>query len=144
MTRLVHGEQTILHAVVQHLAMSKSRNQIPTYGVVELMKERDCTSAFHGYRNFPGYICISMNEEVVHGIGNDSRIIQYGDIVKIDVGIVKDGWVGDNALTVPVGEVDSEVRRLLEVTEESLYLAIEHARDGERLGDPRAPKLRAF
>ncbi|MEM7146877.1 MAG: type I methionyl aminopeptidase [Verrucomicrobiota bacterium] len=102
---------------------------------IRLIEEAGCESAFHGYRNFPGHICISLNEEVVHGIGSDRRVIQYGDILKIDVGIVKDGWVGDNALTVPVGEIDPEVRRLLEVTEESLHVAIEHARAGGRLGE---------
>ncbi|MEM8953898.1 MAG: type I methionyl aminopeptidase [Verrucomicrobiota bacterium] len=102
---------------------------------IGLIEEAGCESAFHGYRNFPGHICISLNEEVVHGIGSQQRTIQYGDILKIDVGIVKDGWVGDNALTVPVGDIDPEVRRLLQVTEESLYVAIDHARAGGRLGE---------
>ncbi|MFV1995084.1 MAG: type I methionyl aminopeptidase, partial [Verrucomicrobiales bacterium] len=101
----------------------------------EFMAERNCVSAFLGYRGFPGQICISLNEEVVHGIGSPRRIIQYGDIVKIDVGVIVDGWVGDNALTVPVGEIAPEVRRLLEVTEQSLHRGIEQARDGVRLGD---------
>ncbi len=100
----------------------------------EFMAEAGCVSAFLGYRGFPGQICISLNEEVVHGIGGDRRI-QYGDIVKIDVGIVKDGWVGDNALTVPVGDVDLEIRRLLQVTEGSLHAGIEKATAGTRLGD---------
>lgn len=94
--------------------------------------ERDCTSAFLGYRGFPGNICISLNEEVVHGIGGD-RVIQYQDIVKIDVGIIKDGWVGDNALTVPVGSITPEAERLLFATEESLQAAIDHAQDGANL-----------
>ena len=91
-------------------------------------------SAFLGYRGFPGNICISINEEIVHGIGG-SRVIQDGDVVKIDVGIVYDGWVGDNALTVPVGVVAPETLKLLAVTEESLHIAIDHARDGHMLGD---------
>ncbi len=99
----------------------------------DLIAERGCKSAFLGYRNFPGNICISVNEEVVHGIGGP-RKVKYGDIVKIDVGIVKDGWVGDNALTVPVGTVSPDVQRLLLATEESLHVAIEHARHGEMLG----------
>jgi len=90
-------------------------------------------SAFLGYRGFPGNICISINEEVVHGIGG-SRVIQEGDVVKIDVGIYYDGWVGDNALTVPVGNVAEETLRLLAATEESLLVAVDHARDGEMLG----------
>ena len=99
-----------------------------------MMKERDCKSAFLGYRGFPGHICISTNEEVVHGIGGP-RVVRYGDIVKIDVGIIKNGWVGDNALTVPVGIIDSETERLLKATEDALHVAIEFARAGTMLGD---------
>ncbi len=99
-----------------------------------VMKARGCKSAFLGYRKFPGHICISINEEVVHGIGGP-RVIQDGDIVKIDVGIEFQGWIGDNALTVPVGEVDRETLRLMAATEESLHVAIKFARDGWMLGD---------
>lgn len=98
------------------------------------MKARGCKSAFLGYRQFPGHICISINEEIVHGIGGP-RVIQDGDIVKIDVGIEYDGWIGDNALTVPVGNVAQETLHLLAATEESLHVAIRHARDGWMLGD---------
>jgi methionyl aminopeptidase len=97
------------------------------------IKASGCTSAFLGYRGFPGTICISINEEVVHGIGGP-RVIQDGDVVKIDVGVYYDGWVGDNALTVPVGNVDQATLKLLAVTEESLLVAASHARDGEMLG----------
>ena len=99
----------------------------------DLIAERGCRSAFLGYREFPGNICISVNDEVVHGIGG-KRMIQDGDIVKIDIGIVTpDGWVGDNAKTVPAGEISEEAKRLLWATEESLDLAIRHARAGNRL-----------
>lgn len=101
---------------------------------LELMRQRDCKSAFLGYRGFSGQICISVNEEVVHGIGGP-RKIQAGDVVKIDVGIVKSGWIGDNAVTVAVGDVSDETRRLLVATEESLFAAIAHARAGERLAE---------
>jgi methionyl aminopeptidase len=100
----------------------------------DFMAEENCRSVFLGYRGFPGQICISVNEEVVHGIGGPRRI-QYGDIVKIDCGVIKDGWVGDTATTVPVGVVDENVSRLLRVTEETLELAISHALPGRRLGD---------
>jgi len=100
----------------------------------EFMAELGCKSAFLGYRGFPGNICISLNEEVVHGIGG-SRRIQYGDIVKLDIGVVKDGWVGDTATTVPVGIVDEKVQRLLAVTESTLELAITYVQAGRRLGD---------
>ena len=100
----------------------------------EFMAELGCKSAFLGYRGFPGNICISLNEEVVHGIGGPRRI-QYGDIVKLDIGVVKDGWVGDTATTVPVGIVDEKVQRLLAVTESTLELAITYVQAGRRLGD---------
>ncbi len=106
----------------------------------ELMRQHGCESAFLGYRQkggapaFPGNVCISVNDEIVHGIGGP-RVIQPGDIVKLDVGIIKDGWVGDNALTVPVGDIGLEVERLLRATEESLHIAIDYARDGVMLGD---------
>ena len=103
----------------------------------KLMVEAGCRSAFLGYKKFPGQICISLNDEVVHGIGG-SRRIQYGDAVKLDIGVILDGFVGDTAATVPVGIVHEDVRRLLEVAENALYLGIEKARDGRRLGEVSA------
>jgi methionyl aminopeptidase len=100
----------------------------------EFIAEEGCRSAFLGYRGFPGNICISVNEEVVHGIGGPRRI-QYGDIVKLDIGVIKNGWVGDTATTVPVGIIDEKTSRLLRVTEEVLEMAITYARAGRRLGD---------
>ncbi len=100
----------------------------------ELMKERDCKSAFLGYRGFKGQICISVNEEVVHGIGGLRKILP-GDIVKIDVGITKGGFIGDNAVTVAAGDIPLETKRLLAVTEQSLFEAIDRARAGVRLAD---------
>ena len=100
----------------------------------DYMSEYGCISAFLGYKKFPGHICISVNEEVVHGIGGQRRI-QYGDIVKLDIGVVKNGWVGDTATTVPVGAIDPKVSRLLQVTEDTLDLAITFAIAGRRVGD---------
>jgi methionyl aminopeptidase len=100
----------------------------------ELMREHECKSAFLGYRGFPGQTCISVNEEVVHGIGGERRI-QPGDILKIDVGIVKNGFIGDNATTVAVADIPIETKRLLKATEESLYAAIDNARAGLRLAE---------
>jgi methionyl aminopeptidase len=100
-----------------------------------LMAERGCKSAFLGYRKFPGHICISLNDEVVHGIGRASRIIRNGDIVKIDVGIILNGWVGDNATTVPVGEVPPATWKLLQATEDSLAAAVALAVPDGRLRD---------
>lgn len=100
----------------------------------ELFKREGCGNAFYGYRGYKGQICISVNEEVVHGIGG-ARRIENGDIVSLDVGTVVDGWYGDNAMTVPVGDVDKEKLRLLAATEESLFRAIALARSGVPLAD---------
>lgn len=123
----------ILQLCAKAVEPGKTTGEIDAYAA-ELMKERSCKSAFLGYRGFPGQICISRNEEVVHGIGSDT-VIQQGDILKIDVGIVKGGWIGDNATTVPAGEINLETKRLLCATEQSLYEAIDHARDGVFLAD---------
>lgn len=104
----------------------------------DFMSDAKAKSAFLGYRLghrvFPGNICISLNDEVVHGIGSQRRI-QYGDIVKLDIGVIQDGWVGDTAQTVPVGVVDERSDQLLRVTEKALELAISIATEGVRLGD---------
>jgi len=98
-----------------------------------LMAERSCKSAFLGYKGFPGHICISVNEEVVHGIGG-SRELCNGDIVKIDVGILtKAGWVGDNAKTVSAGPMPATAVPLLAATEAALFAAIDRVRPGARL-----------
>ncbi|MEG2237491.1 MAG: type I methionyl aminopeptidase [Akkermansia sp.] len=100
----------------------------------ELFKREKCGNAFFGYRGYKGQICISVNEEVVHGIGGD-RMINSGDIVSLDVGTCVDGWIGDNAMTVPVGIVEPDTLRLLAATEESLFRAIQCARPGVPLAD---------
>jgi len=90
--------------------------------------------AFKGYRGFPATLCISINEEVVHGIPGQRRL-KEGDIVSIDGGVNFGGYFGDSAITLPVGEVDPESKRLLEVTEKALTLGIEKAKIGNRLFD---------
>jgi len=102
--------------------------------VADKISEAGATSAFLNYRGFPGHCCICINEEVVHGYG-DSRRIQYGDIVKLDIGVKVDGWIGDTATTVTVGVIAPEVQRLLDATGEALVLAIRQARPGNRVGD---------
>lgn len=82
---------------------------------------------------FPGAICVSVNEEVVHGIPGP-RILQEGDIVSVDFGVIADGYAGDAAITVPVGEVDPVLLKLIKTTEQSLLIGIEQARAGNRLG----------
>lgn len=100
----------------------------------EYIKGRGAVPAFKGYHGFTGNICSSINEEVVHGIPG-LRKLKSGDNVSIDIGAVINGYNGDAAITVPVGEVDAEVQKLLDVTEESLYKGIEQAIIGNRLSD---------
>lgn len=101
---------------------------------VRLMRERGCTSAFKGYNGFPSHICVSVNDVVVHGIPGD-YCLKEGDIVGIDVGILKDGYYGDVAETFPVGKISMEDQRLIDVTKEALFNAIDNARVGRRLFD---------
>jgi len=97
------------------------------------LTERGAIAAFKGYNGFPASVCVSVNEEVVHGIPGPRRL-QEGDIVGIDLGAIVKGWYADSAITVPVGEINPEVRRLLRVAEESLYQGISQAKVGSRLG----------
>src|SRR5215471_3514673 len=92
-------------------------------------------AAFKGYRGYPCVLCTSVNSEIVHGIPSPKRKLKEGDIVSIDFGMEVDGYYGDSAVTVPVGEIKPEVQKLLEVTKESLDRAIDKMRAGNRLGD---------
>ncbi|HAL91891.1 MAG TPA: type I methionyl aminopeptidase [Verrucomicrobia bacterium] len=98
------------------------------------MRALGIQSAFFGYGGFPGHTCISLNDEVVHGIPGP-RVINAGDIVSLDLGVVAEGFIGDNATTVPVGAVDPESARLCEVTQAALAAGIDAARAGNRVGD---------
>jgi methionyl aminopeptidase len=99
---------------------------------------RDCGAkpAFKGYYDYPCVLCTSVNHEIVHGIPSEKRVLKDGDIVSIDCGVVLDGYYGDSAVTVPVGNsVLPELRKLLTVTEESLYKGIDAAQVGNTIGD---------
>jgi methionyl aminopeptidase len=98
------------------------------------IRSQGAEPAFKGYRGFPGSICASPNSMVVHGIP-DETALQRGDLLSIDVGVVRDGWVADAAMTVPVGAVTPEAENLLEVTRGALFVGIEQARPGNHLGD---------
>jgi len=100
-----------------------------------LCRKRGAAPAFKGYRGFPGSLCVSINEEVVHGIPSRKRKLKKGDILSVDFGTLFNGYYGDSAVTIPVGKVDNIKHRLLKVTEESLEKAIEQVRVGNRIAD---------
>ena len=90
--------------------------------------------SFKGYNGFPGSICASVNEEVVHGIPSD-RKLKEGDIIGVDTGVILDGWQGDSARTFAVGKISDEAQHLIDVTQQSFYQALEVCRQGYRIGD---------
>jgi len=97
--------------------------------------ERGARAAFKGLYNYPCVLCTSINDEIVHGIPSAARKVREGDLLKIDVGAEVEGYYGDSAITVPVGEVSPALQQLVRVTEESLYAAIDRVRLGSRVGD---------
>jgi len=92
-------------------------------------------SPHKGVAPFPGHICLSLNDEIVHGIPLEDKVLAKGDIVAVDVALQKDGYIGDNARTVSVGEIKPEVEKLLQVTKEALEIGIAQAKNGGRVGD---------
>jgi len=101
----------------------------------EIIRSAGAVPSFLGYGGFPGSICASINEEVVHGIPSKERILKEGDIIGIDVGAYLNGFHADSALTVPVGKVSGEAKRLLGTTKKALYKALELIKPGIHLGD---------
>ena len=105
----------------------------------KFMGELSCRSACYHYKGdgtrYPGYICISVNDEVIHGIGRPDVILKSGDIVSMDVSVIYEGFVGDNTRTVIIGDCAPEVRKLVEATDKALHLGIAQARSGNRVGD---------
>ena len=100
----------------------------------EFIRDNGGVPAFKGYGGFPNTLCMSPNEQVVHGIPND-KFLENGEILSVDCGVVMNGYYGDSAFTYEVGEVDAETKQLLKVTKESLYKGIEQAVAGNRIGD---------
>lgn len=100
-----------------------------------LIRDHGAIPAFKGYRDFPATLCVSVNESVVHGIPSKDQVFQDGDIVSVDCGVFMNGFHGDAAYTFPLGEVSAEVMELCRVTLTSLYLGIDQARIGNRIGD---------
>ena len=123
----------ILAAVAREVQPGRTTAELNEVAA-SLMEKFGGKSPFLGYKGYPGHICVSVNEEVVHGIPSQRRV-QYGDIVSLDVGIIVNGFVGDNATTVAVGVVEATTQRLLQVTERALYAGIAAARPGNRVSD---------
>ena len=103
--------------------------------IEDFLRSHGATPAFLGYQGCPASACISINEQVVHGIPSDNIVIKEGDIVSVDVGTFMKGFVGDSAYTFAVGEVSAEARQLMEVTKEALYRGTAQAKAGNRVGD---------
>jgi methionyl aminopeptidase len=101
----------------------------------ELTLKKKAKPAFKGYRGFPASLCISVNDEVVHGIPSSKRVLRQGDIVGLDFGVIYDGYYGDSAMTVAVGEIPANVAHLVKITEQCLYRAIEQAVPGNFISD---------
>jgi methionyl aminopeptidase len=101
----------------------------------EFARQHGAAPAFKGYHGFPGSLCVSLNEQVVHGIPSRKVILAEGDIVSIDFGVLYEGFYGDAAITLAIGQIDEAKANLLEVTRASLYQGIEQARVGNRIND---------
>jgi methionyl aminopeptidase len=128
-----HVAATVRDKVAEWIRPGVTTGQIGDYAA-ELIREAGGKCAFLGYQGFPGTICVSVNEEVVHGIPGD-RQIQIGDLVSLDIGVLIDGFYGDTATTVMVGVTDADRIRLVRVTEQSLQAGIEQAVCGNRVSD---------
>ena len=100
----------------------------------EFIRRYNCIPAFLGFQGFPGSICISINDEVVHGIPSE-RTLKDGDIVSIDIGVIKDGYYSDSAWTYPVGEVNAEKKRLMHHSEKALYIGLKEIKDGAHVNN---------
>jgi methionyl aminopeptidase len=100
----------------------------------QFIRDHQAVPSFKGYHGFPNSVCCSVNEQVVHGIPNAKKL-QEGDIITLDVGVYKNGYHGDSAITVAVGNTSTEAEQLMKVTQEALYLGIQQAQPGARLGD---------
>ena len=136
-------EACAVAAAVLHQLKKRVQPGISTYDLDqaarELIAQLGARSACYGYqigsRRYPAYSCLSVNEEVVHGIGSIKRILREGDIISLDIVVQYNGYIGDNACTVKIGQVPARVDELLRVTEEALTIGIRQATVGNRIGD---------
>lgn len=124
----------ILEGLKSHVAEGMSTADIESF-VDEGIRKRGANAAFRGYRGYPSSVCVSVNDQVIHGIPSRAMKLKSGDIVGVDIGTVLEGFYGDAAVTIPVANVRFENMQLLKVTEEALLLGIEKAVVGNRIGD---------
>jgi methionyl aminopeptidase len=124
---------TVLQEVAAFIEPGATTGQVDEFAAAR-MKHHGARSAFLGYRKFPRHVCISVNEQVVHGLGGPRRL-EFGDIVSLDIGVMYNGFVGDTATTVAVGGCDVQAQRLMDVTEQALYEGIGRAVTGNRVVD---------
>src|SRR6185503_1515080 len=125
--------RTVLDEVSDFIQPGRTTREIDQFAASRI-KHYGARSAFLGYRKYPCYICISVNDEVVHGLANERRV-DFGDIISLDVGVIYNGFIGDNARTVAVGGCSIEAQRLMDVTERALYEGIAQARAGNCVDD---------
>ncbi len=123
-----------LYAAGEKIREGISTKELDTF-IRDFIERHGARPTFLGYGGFPGSACISVNEQVIHGIPSDKVILKDGDIVKIDVGAYYKGFTGDSACTFPVGNVSEEAKKLIETTRESFYRGIANAVPGKRIGD---------
>jgi methionyl aminopeptidase len=135
MRRSGHIVRQVLDAVRETVAPGVTTMDLERVAEKKI-RDLGAKPAFKGYYDYPCVLCTSVNNEIVHGIPSERRVLKEGDIVSIDTGVVLDGFYGDAAITVPVGgDIKPELQKLLEVTRESLYRGIEAARIGNSVGD---------
>jgi len=135
MRRSGHIVRQVLDAVKEAIAPGVSTMDLERVAEHKI-RDLGAKPAFKGYYDYPCVLCTSINDEVVHGIPSERRVLKAGDIVSVDTGVVLDGYYGDAAITVPVGDgVSPQLQKLLEVTRESLFKGIEAARIGNTIGD---------
>jgi methionyl aminopeptidase len=125
----------LLAEVESHVAPGVTTAQLDDFAEAFITSHEGARAAFKGLYGFPRSVCISVNQEVVHGIPSATRVLKDGDLISFDAGVVLDGWYADAAVTLPVGSVDDEVLRLIAVTKESLAAGIAQATPGKRIGD---------
>jgi methionyl aminopeptidase len=124
----------VLTELMAHVAPGVTTADLDALAEKRIMRA-GAVPAFKGYHGYPATICTSINEEVIHGIPSGRRVLNEGDVISIDVGASLNGYYGDSAMTLPVGQVSEEAATLLRITEEALYKAIECARPGGRISD---------